>query len=266
MISQEKVDSHVNRVERLTLSFETQVSREVDRVVADVSEYVLKTLSAHRGIVVRSPENAQGVLTIEDVFQESLNVSDYYPMVLAFVESFADQVSDFDSMHEGTPLSSRVLTSGDRDVLSSQASVAVAILEGHSTQGVLSELRQLLARSLGSVSGLSELAQEINAIVRKMSRVGPIGKDQCNLWFRLLGSLAYRRVEEQGTKLVYIYSGPKTSSTRDFCSKLLSNNPLTLGEVTALDNGQTHDAFLNGGGFGCSHFWFGEALEVGHAS
>ena len=39
-----------------------------------------------------------------------------------------------------------------------------------------------------------------------------------------------------------------------------------FGEVTALDNGQTHDAFLNGGGFGCSHFWFGEAFEVGHAS
>jgi len=266
MISQEKVDAHVNRVERLTLSFETQVSREVDRVAADVSEYVLKTLSVHRGVVVRSPENAQGVLAIEDVFQESLNVSDYYPTVLAFVESFADQVSDFDSMHEGTPPSSRVLTPGDRDMLSSQASVAVAILEGHSTQGVLNELRQLLARSLGSVLRLSELAQEINAIVRKMSHVGPIGKDQANLWHRLLCSLAYRRVEEQGTKLAYTYAGPRTSSTRGFCSKLLSGNPLTLGEVAALDNGQTQDAFLNGGGFGCSHFWFGEALEVGHAS
>jgi len=233
------------------------MASEVDEVVAGVSVHAAKTLRAHGGIVQQSGENAAKILAIGDAFQESLDRSNYYPTILAFVSSFVGQVDDFDSLHEGTPLSSGILASEDRDVLSHQAAIAVAVLEDHSAQ-VGAELRQSLSRTLGDVE-LRSLTSETCAIARKMSRVGPIGKDQCNLWFRLLGSLVYRRVENQGTRLAYTYAGARTKSTRGFCSRLLAGGPLSLGEIAALDNGQTPDALLNCGGYGCNHLWFGES-------
>lgn len=257
MVPQEKVDAHVNSVERLVLGFERRVASEVDVVAADVSAHVLDTLRVHGGVVKQSRENVVKVLAIEDVFQESLDSSEYYPTILAFVESFVGQLGDFDSLHGGISPSTSAMTGEDRGVLSNQAAVAVAVMESHQAQ-VLGELRQYLSRSSGEIE-VGSLVSGACAVVRKLSQVGPIGKDQCNLWYRLLSSLVYRRVEMRGTKLTYTYAGPGVKkSTRDFCSKLLSGSPLTLGEVSELDNGQTQDALLNGGGFGCSHFWFGE--------
>ena len=258
MVPQEKIDAHVNRVESSSLGFERQVAGEVDAVVADVFVHILKTLSTRKGVVEQSPENASKILAIEDVFQESLNSSSYYPTILAFVETFIDQVDDFDALHEGVRISSSILTTDDREVLSHQAANAAAVLEGHSEQ-VSQELRQYLSRSLGDVP-LSSLVSGACAIVRKASRVEPIGKDQGNLWYRLLSSLVYKKVEERGTKLNYTYVGPKTRSTRGFCSKLLDGGPLSLDKISALDNGQTPDVLLNGGGYGCNHFWFGEVV------
>ena len=256
MVPQEKIDAHINRVESSSLSFERQVVGEVDAVVADVSAHILKTLSTRKGVVEQSPENASKILAIEDIFQGSLNSSSYYPTVLAFIETFVDQVDDFDALHEGAHISSGILTGNDREVLSHQAANAVAVLEGHSEQ-VSQELRQYLSRSLGDMT-LSSLVSGACVIARKVSRVEPIGKDQSNVWFRLLSSLVYKKVEERGTKLSYTYVGPKSRSTRGFCSKLLAGGPLKLDKISALDNGQTSDALLNGGGYGCNHFWLGE--------
>ena len=258
MVPQEKVEAHANRISELALNFEGQVAREIDTVVADVSAYAMKTLSTYQGVVRQSPENARRVLTVEDVFQRSLDASDYHPTVLAFIGNFVDQVDEFEELYQGVSLSTDVLTGEDRDVLSSQAAVAVTVLEGYPAQ-VCNELRQLLARSLGE-SRLTELVSEVCTVVRKVSHVGPMAKDQVNLWFRLLGSLVYRRIEERGTKLSYTYVGPETKSTRGFCSKLLAGGPLNIERISALDNGQTSDVLLNGGGYGCNHFWFGEVV------
>ena len=256
MISQEKVEARTNRVSRLVLSFESQIVREVDSSVADVSSHLVKTLSTRRGVVAQSPENVEKILALEDVFQHSLNSSSYYPTILAFVESFVDQVDEFKALQASSLLSTSTIAEGDRDILAGQGATAAAVIGGHSAQ-VCNELRQFLGRSLGALR-LSELVDGACAIVRKVSRVGPIARDQLDLWFRLYCSLIYRRIEERGTRLSYSYAGPVTKATRDFCSKLLAGGSLHLDEISALDNGQTSDAFLNGGGYGCNHFWLGE--------
>ena len=258
MVPQEKVDAHVNQILELAVGFESQVVQEVDSVVGDVLAHLAKVRLTQDGLVAQSPKNASSILAIEGIFQKSLNSSNYYPTLLAFVENFVDQVDNFDTLHSAGLLSSDILADGDRDVLAQQASVAVAVLEGHSAQ-VAQELCKYLSVSLGEIKS-STLSSEVNAIVRKMSHVGPIGKDQCNTWYRLLSSLIFRRAEERGTKLSYTYVGQKTKSTRGFCSKLLAGGPLSLEKISALDNGQTSDALLNGGGYGCNHFWFGEVV------
>lgn len=258
MVPQEKVQARANRVSELAISFERQVLTEVDSVVVEVSSHILQSLPTSQGIVRQSPKNSRKILAIEDVFHRAIRFSNYYPTILAFVESFADQADEFDALHEGTPISSDVLAADDRELLYDQTGAAVSVLEGLPTH-VGQELRQLLSRSLGE-SELAELVSGTCAIVRKASRVEPMGRDQCNTWFRLLSSLVYRRIEGQGTKLTYSYAGAETKATREFCSKLLASGPLSLAEVSALDNGQTQDAFLNGGGYGCDHFWHGEVV------
>lgn len=256
--SQSIIDAHVSQTLLTVSNFERQVITEIDSVIVDVSAHLLKTFSTSKGPIKQSPENANKILAVEDVFQSSLNSSNYYPTILAFVETFVDQVDEFDALHEGTSLSSSYLINEDRNILSHQASIAVAVLEGHSVQ-VVQELRQYLSRSLGDISP-SSLASGACAIVRKVSRVEPLGRDQCNIWSRLLSLLIFRRVEGSGKRLRYTYVGPKTKSTRGFCSKLLAGGPLSLDKISALDNGQTSDVLLNGGGYGCNHFWFGEVV------
>jgi len=264
MIQQEKIDAHANKVTKLALSFKEQISREVDVAVSDVSLYIVKKLSTVRGIVVQSPENARKILAIEDVLKMSLYSSNYYPTILAFVESFVEQVEDFEEFYNeasrsfpsfsGETFSRLVLTEEDKEVLSNQGAAAVAAFEGSFDQ-TTNELRQLLARVLGE-SNIGLLVKDVSGIIRRMSNVEPMAKDQLMVFFRTIGSLVYRRIESTGRVLKYTYVGPSDKKVRGFCSAMLhSGREYTMEEIAHLDNDQVVGVFDNCGGYGCRHWW-----------
>lgn len=263
MISQELVEAHSGRILRASLAFEQKVSEEIDGVVASVSSFVVHSLKTQEGVVVQSPENAKRILDVDSVFKQALDTSEYYPNLLAFVGGFVDQVDEFMDLYEemrrdvrqshGAFLPQVMFTDEDRELLSHQAAAAVVMLDGHSTQ-TLHELRQLLVRSLGE-SNIAELIKGISESIRKMTKVGPMAKDQLIVFFRSIGSLAYRRIESSGRILKYSYVGPQDKKVRGFCASLLGGSKFTRNEISAMDNGQVHGVFDNCGGYGCRHWW-----------
>lgn len=259
MIPQEKIEAHASKVASLAINLESQLSREVDVVVGDVSVHVANVMATYQGVIRQSSANARRVLAIEDVFSRSLSASGYYSTILTFVENFANLLDDFASLYEDSRLSSVVLTNEDFEILSHQAAAAISVLNVH-CERAKHDLRRLLSRSLGE-SKVTQLVSEVCAIVRKTSGVGPMAKDQVNLWFRLLSSLVFRRMEEQELVLLYKYVGPKMEGSRQFCSNLLYGLTLTRGQVLELDNGQMPNVLLNAGGYGCNHFWFAEVAS-----
>lgn len=52
----------------------------------------------------------------------------------------------------------------------------------------------------------------------------------------------------------FVYIGPGDAKTREFCLGILGQ-AFTAEEAEGLDNGQTGDAFTDGGGWNCRHMW-----------
>lgn len=253
MIPQEKIDQHAGRMGSLISLFSEQIFIEVDSIVTDLSTYMLKTLHVKDGKILQTPENSGSTLSTENVFQSLLSRSNFYPAILALVSSFVDQVDEFRDLHSST--FNFNLPESDHEILGNQAASAIGTIEGQVFR-VSVELRGLLGRSLGE-SMLSSLVNEVTDVVRKLNRVEPIAKDQVMLWFRLFGHLTYKAVEESGQALAYSYVGAGETS-REFCAKLAGGGRFSREEISAMDNGQMPDAFVNCGGHGCKHFWFAE--------
>jgi hypothetical protein len=231
-----------------------KLSEEADLLSAKVAASIAASRVGEDAGLSRGSKE---ILAIERAFQAAVDASDYYPTLLAFVGSFAEQIDDFELVHEHLPPARDLLTEEDSDALSDQVAAAALALETKVTS-VQIELRQFLSRSLGDAD-VSELVQRTCAIVRRVSEVMPIAKDQWNTWFRLLSSLAFKRAEERGLKLRYAYVGLRGRSTRKFCARLSSRDDYTLDEVSSMSNGQVGGALVNGGGYGCDHVWIGEA-------
>jgi hypothetical protein len=255
MITQEKIDQHANRVETLITSFACQVSSEIDLVVAGVSAHLLETLKLKDGKVRQIPDNSSAILGVENVFHSLLNKSSFYPAILALISSFVDQVDEFREMYammaDGLP--DMQLDEDDNEVLGNQAAAALGAIEGQVLKVGL-DLRNLLARSLGEM-GVSDLVQGVSDVIRKLTRVEPIAKDQLILFFRMIGNLVYRSVEEKGYVGKYSFVGPNDERSRDFCNKLSSGDKFFRHEIDSMDNGQIPGVFDTGGGYGCRHWW-----------
>lgn len=252
------VEEHADRIEKLVQQFASQVSREVDVVLAQVLATSVSTLAVSNGTVNHSPKNARRVLSLSNEFEQVLERSAFYPTVYAFVSSFTDQVDEFSNFYQdmrlGTGLSDMNLSDGDMGILSNQAAAAVSTLEGRVLR-ISSDLRHFLSKSLGE-SKVPELVGGISDIIRKLSNVEPIARDQLMSFFRIVGSLVYKNLEAFGHQLKFLYVGPLSESSRDFCRRLTENTrTYTRQEIDGLENRQIHSVFDNAGGWGCRHWW-----------
>lgn len=247
MVDQSAVDAHAGRVAALVRAFAEHVALEVEDVIAQTVSYIIDNLQLEEGRVRQVPQNSSLILGIEQMFQSALSKSAFFPVVMAFVSGFVDQVDEFSAMHDGPML----LTSEDHEVLGNQAAAAIGAIEGQ-VYRIVTDLRNLLARSLGEV-GLSELVTGVSDVIRKLNRVEPIAKDQLLLFFRTVGSLVYRSVDHAGERK-YAYVGPVDDDVRDFCL-LLAGKQYSMAEIDSMDNGQVPGVFHTGGGYGCRHWW-----------
>lgn len=253
MVPQSMVEAHARRINSLVSVFSARVSQSVEEVVNSVVAHV-SGLSVEDGRLSQTQENATAILGIEVVFQRALNVSGFYENILAFVANFSDQVDEFREMHAEMGLIPFSISQDGSDILAEQAGMAVAVLEAQVFK-ITAELRLLLSRSLGTLT-LAELVQGTSEVMRRLTRVEPLARDQVILFFRMVGDLAYQSEEDAGGVLEYRYVGASNDSPRDFCSSLLgSNKSYSRVDILNMDNGQVAGVFHCGGGYGCMH-WF----------
>mgnify|MGYP001791907265 CR=1 FL=1 len=124
---------------------------------------------------------------------------------------------------------------------------------------------------VGQLYRLDEVAKSRVADVLTRSVIGRLPRDQA---YRAMAEAADRSVprakqlvhdgtmafSRQVTALRtqdyewFAYAGPKDEATRTFCNRLVGKI-LSRQEIDELDNGQTPDVFLTGGGYRCRHVW-----------
>lgn len=257
MLLQDTIEAHASTILSAASTLVSRLSSPVDEVIAAVSAYVAKNTSRVNDAVERSPDNAKAILEVENIFTDALGTSDYYLMLYAFVSSFIDQVDAFEAMYSemATDLSlpAMSLTDEDMDILANQGAAALAVLEGQVLR-VNVDLRQFLARSLGE-SEIDTLVKGASDIIRRVTDVEPIAKDQLILFFRLVGNLVYRRIETSGMTLRYAYAGRKSKGSRGFCATMLDGRSHLMSDIAKMDNRQVANVFDNCGGYGCMHWW-----------
>lgn len=258
MVLQTLIDAHAAKIEVLAGEFQKQVEDQVELVVGVMTSYIHRSLSIKDSVVEQTRANVLMIRGIEDIFNRALSMSGYYSVMQAFVATFADQIDEFrtfyDELQVQFGLPAMILTTDDRAVLVEQAGAAVAALESAVLTSSYS-IRQLTARSLGGIE-VDILVQGVTDIIRKLSNVVPMAKDQLIVFFRLVGSLVYKNVEAAGYKVRYTYVGPSDEKVRDFCANLVDSNAnYSRAEIDDMDNGQVPGVFENGGGYNCRH-WF----------
>ncbi len=225
-----------------------------------ISSHIVDLFDIENGLVVQSRFNSVAIGKLGALFRSELEKSLFYATVVAFVSDFPSQFEPFKIMYSamGDDLPEPILSEEDSALLSDQAGVAVESMERHVSKISL-DLQNFLARSIGGVQA-STFIQGVNGIVRKMGGVEQIAREHLILWFRLLGHLVYKGAEERGYVFGYHYVGSIDDSSREFCSELSGHATFSREEIASMDNGQVPGVFVNGGGYGCSHFWLGELL------
>ena len=245
-------------------AFTQMESSSVDSIIAITTSAIISSIS--RAKLDAFPGNSESVSEVLAAF-ESLHESNYFANILAFVGDFSEQVDAFKRIYSSDNPESSILTavlpsiqltSEDHEVLSDQAASSVSVFEGPRFQ-IRHELNSLLSRSMGD-KNIPDLISRSSDIIRKLSNVEPLAKDQLILFFRVVAFLSYKRIEESGTKLSYSYVGPVGKNTRRFCLDVMSKEKFTFEEMQRFDNGQVGNAAINAGGYMCQHWWYAEDL------
>lgn len=257
MVVQSDIDKHAARIDTLTSEFSRQVSSEIDKVVEDVAAHVMRTLDIKGGVIEQTRMNAVEIRLIENAFIASLNASGFHGIVQAFISQFPDQLDEFESlyneMRDGTDLPPIQFVEDDRAIISAQAGAALAAIESQ-TLRARADLRQLVSRFMGGIE-VSELISGVSDIIRRLTLVVPIARDQLMVFFRLIGSLVYSNVENSGVLLRYAYMGDSDDRNRKFCAGLVGKGSFSRSEIDQMNNGQVAGVFENSGGYGCRHWW-----------
>jgi hypothetical protein len=239
--------AHADRLDSLSEELSSRVGAAVDQVVLDLATTIRQRLRKQK------TQQAPAVLGIQEDFAKAVAASGYNQVVAAYVSMLSDEVDEFELLYGemASGLPTMRLTAQDIEALSAQASAAMAVVDGHAEQ-VGRFLGQLLSRSLGAFDA-GRLTRDVAEVARRLTAVAPLAKDQAATFFRTVGALVYRGLE-QDRRLRYSYVGRTRPGSRDFC-KGLGGKEFSLAEVDALDNSQTPDALSNAGGYGCMHFW-----------
>lgn len=265
MIPQEAIRDHADSILGLASRFQSQLSREVDLVIADISATAVASLRRFGGMVDQSPKNSKKVVSIAAQFDRAIERSNYYPTVVAFVSKLSDQIGEFEKLYSimrpslGLPPMS--LSDGDMEVLRNQAAASMAALDGRVLRA-RANLTHFLTKSLGELRA-TQLVRGVSDIIRKASLVEPIARDQAYSFFRTVGSLVYSKLESSGMVLLYSYVGVTAEGTRNFCKGLVEGDRRFLRrEIDDMENGQVPGVFHNAGGWGCQHWWAGTRLAT----
>lgn len=260
MIDQDFVDQHADRIDAVVENFSEQIAQAIEGVRVRTVSRLLSELSIENGWITATPENSKAIRGVDKVFSEELSSSNYYATILAFVSMLSLQIDEFISTYSAAERSYPQLrglfhlSDADSAVLADQAGATLQAAEAKALEAVVA-LRILSSRSLGGVL-TSDLIESVSDIIRKVSEVEQMGRDQLTTFFRLVGNLVYSNLEELGLKPLYKFVGIRDSRNRPFCASLLDANILyTREEIDAMDNGQLPGVFDNAGGYGCQH-WF----------
>jgi hypothetical protein len=250
-IAQEVVDAHARRTSSAVARAAELFSAEANFVADEVAAYLTNSLEIHQGVVARSGANSRVLSTVQDEYRKALCKSGYGAVAVAFSSVVIDQVGEFKEVLELAGLADEVeFTEDDLSTLSNHATSVARLLDAHAKK-VENDLVRLLCMSLG-VTDVGQLTKGISGVIRKLSEVKPIISNHIMSFYKLVGSLVYRKLESGGRSLRYRYVGPEAK--RGFCKQLLGKD-FSLAEVQVMENGQVPDVLSTGGGWGCAHWW-----------
>lgn len=232
-------------------AFASQISDAVDKVISDTASHIVRTIQVSNGVVEDTLGNLIELRLSHDVFRRALSRSEFYNSVVIFCSELKREIDEFEALMEPAirelNLPRFEVTQQAGTILSTQAGAVVSVMDVVAVT-VGQDIRRFESRLFGGVS-IDSIVSGISDIIRNLTKVVPIAKDQLMIFFRLSGWLWYRELRP----LNYAYVGSAQSS-REFC-RSLSNRLTTFDEIIALNNGQVPGVQFNGGGHNCMH-WF----------
>lgn len=252
MLEQAQIEGHASRVNLSVAAFEAEILGDSREIVAAVSGKLVAGLSTTGGVVDSTVKNFAMIRRTEGLFNDVLARSNYRLTVDRFISGMVSQFDEFSSLY--SQMSSRLpkldLSQNDLSIISIQAGSTLAAIEAQIFRANI-DLRSVLSRFPMSL-GVEDLVSSVSDSLWKISKVGPIAKDQLNIFFRLVGNFAYSRLDPS---IKFRYVGPHQTNSRSFCKGTIKAGALSRSQIQELSNGQTPDTFIGAGGFGCSHWW-----------
>jgi len=257
MVAKDSIELHSQKIGSVAQNTARLLSIEVDAIVGEVVRYLSNFLVTSDGYVEQSGDNSKVLFGAVPALEAAISHSSYSAVIVAFSQSMVDQVSEFKSMADKMGIigeDDRELFDGDDfDLLSNYVASSMEMFDSH-IRSVVQVFHRFLGKALGEIR-LGDLTSGVIRIVRRLSEVEPILFDSAITFFRIIGSLIYRKIEARGKKLTYVYVGPE--GKRPFCTSLVGRT-FSLDEVVAMDNGQVPGVLENAGGYSCKHWWWAE--------
>lgn len=257
MFSEQSIAELSRQVSDSVEFFGVQVGSLVNSITQGVADKAMSTLQADSGVIQPTVENLAAILGLEVEFYNEVSGSDFYPTIMEFVQGFVGFRPTLEALMREGGLPEVQLSDEHTELLANQVVAALGVIEGQVFR-VGSELRNELSRSLGGIP-MAELVSVVSEAIRKLNKVKQIAKDQLMIWLRFFGHIVHSAIENDGIALQYTYHGSVDDNTREFCAALVGSGPYSREQVTGMDNEQTPHVFVNGGGYGCGHFWLAEA-------
>lgn len=266
---------------RAILRVETARQGDVDNLLANFERELRGVVSSAQAILTAQFTDSiakEGALTRGNVvltsrlprmWERALERAGLQALIESFVDEFDGQIPYFEEIlallneRVKTPLPALNWTNADMEMLAARKVATLRQLDSVMTSIGHSTLRRVMT-SIGGADP-SELAVVIATQTNKsIGQARTVADTSLSTFYRTVQDAGYRHIEAglQNGVLKYEYFGPDDKLTRPFCVKLIrphvitkQRRHLTREQIDELDNGQTEDVFLTGGGFGCRHSW-----------
>lgn len=253
-----------DEIENLLGNFE----RELAGVIHSAQNILMRRLTLRQdGAMTRG--NVASVGRLPEMWRDALRVAGLDALVESFVEEFNGQIPHFEEIlsllneRVKQPLPPLKWTGADLDAFAVRQVATIRQIESVVASAGQAAMRQALFEMGGADPAALAvvIAEQTSKSIGQARTVADTG---ISTFYRSVQDAGYRHIETGLKKglLRYEYFGPDDKLTRPFCIKLIRPHPitrrrrtLTREEIDELDNGQTEDVFLTGGGWNCRHSW-----------
>lgn len=251
-------------IEHLLAVFERELAALVARAVASTSSrYAFSLRETSPNLRVELLSN------LPRVWEQAIREAGIDALTESFVEEFNGQIPPFQRILDllSERLNSKIpqIRWTDQDLESFASRQVATARQIHSVVSAAGSTA--MRKALFNVGGISpaELALVVaDQSTLSIGQARTVADTAISSFYRSVQEAGYSHIEEELVPgaLKYEYFGPEDKLTRPFCKILITPLPITrkrrtftMEEIESMDNGQTEDVFVTGGGWNCRHSW-----------